>query len=103
MLARLILVLLLAAFAVPAAAASGCHESTPTHHTMPGMPDVPEHKSDPGLVTAHVCIGCIPPGDWISTPVEAPRAGREVPAVTAIVRFDIGLSAPPALPPPRGV
>ena len=97
MLARLILVLLLAASAVPAAAAEGCHENAATHHAMPGMPDMPDHK----VVTAHVCIGCIPPGDWVGAGCVAPMMPALERAITLPARLDLNAGTPPALPPPR--
>lgn len=97
MLGRLLLALLLATFAVPAAAAvPACHDvpaaTAVMHH---GAPAVPEKA------TAHLCIGCVPIADWLvervseRLPVAAPRP------MPRIERLDVGESGPPALPPPR--
>lgn len=100
MLARLILVLLLAAFAVPAAAASSCHEATVSapmaHHGGAG-----DHRAPDVAIAAHVCIGCIPPGDWTAARIAQPLAPPAVPLAIMQQSFSPGLARAPALPPPR--
>ena len=101
MLARLILSLLLAAFALPAMAASPCHDSSvPMVMAMQGSaPAMPVHQ-DKAMVT-HDCIGCIPPSSL--------RSGADIgfliqPPEIRIARFarlDPGKAPAPATPPPR--
>ena len=102
MLARLILVLLLAAFAVPAAAASGCHEATVSapmvHH---GSSD--DHRAPDVPIATHVCIGCIPPGDWTTARIAQPPSPLAVPLAITQQSFSPGIARAPALPPPRSV
>lgn len=100
MLARLILVLLLAAFAVPAAAASGCHDagmSAPAAHHG----DTGNHRAPDTAITAHVCIGCIPPGDWTAARVFAPVSAPALRRVFFQQAFAAGIARAPAIPPPR--
>lgn len=101
MIARLILALLLAAFAIPAGASvPACHDTPPAAmvgHAMPDMPAVPDHKA----AAAHVCIGCIPPSDWAGGHLgDRLRPGAANP-VGGVMRLDLGAGWPPALPPPR--
>ena len=101
MLARLILALLLAAFALPAMAASPCHEggvmAAMTMSDHPGKP-APPHDA----VAGHVCIGCVPPSNWASAPIVTPLATARAPRVWTAARLDPGAGYPPVLPPPRG-
>lgn len=102
MLARLILALLLAAFAVPVAAPAACHDAPVGRaHAMPmgHASDTAPEKAMP----SHGCIGCVPPSNWIGARgIGAPP--RECAPLIARARvLDIGTGAPPALPPPRTV
>ncbi|MES2753537.1 MAG: hypothetical protein V4659_02620 [Pseudomonadota bacterium] len=97
MLARLILVLLLSAFSLPAAAANDCHERVTAHHAMPSDHDAPV----PATPSQHLCIGCVPPNNWPGQPAAVPTPVTAVPVVATIVRFDVGIAAPPVLPPPK--
>lgn len=101
MLARLILALLLAAFATPAAvAAPACHGETPavtTHHADHRPAPAPQENE----ATAHMCIGCVPLADWLGARVAAPTIpAGPMPAIRA-ERMDLGQASAPALPPPR--
>ncbi|WP_242137549.1 hypothetical protein [Sphingomonas sp. TREG-RG-20F-R18-01] len=102
MLARLILALLLAAFAFPAMANGPCHDA-PAMMPMAHHGDAPRHMpaSDERGMAPHVCIGCIPPATIAPRPVATPFA--YAPMRRAIVASAVapGLRAPPILPPPR--
>jgi len=96
MLLRLLLALLVASFALPAAAAAPvCHEETRMvgmHHDAPA----PVEKT-----AAHVCVGCAPLADWAAARVGelvVPSAPTEA---TPARRLDLGGAVAPALPPPR--
>ncbi|MGA1800438.1 hypothetical protein VH567_16845 [Sphingomonas sp. 4RDLI-65] len=105
MIARLILALLLAAFAVPAAAPAACHDaSTPAPHTMmmaADTADASDTMPDRKAVPLHGCIGCIPPSNWTSAriaavaPTDAPVLVERAPVL------DIGMVTAPVPPPPR--
>lgn len=100
MVTRLILALLLAAFAIPAGAgAPACHDvqGSPTTHAMSDMPAAPDHKA----MTAHVCIGCIPPSDWIGRTLAGRLRPGDTNPVAGVMRLDLLSGWPPALPPPR--
>ncbi len=106
MIARLILALLLAAFAVPAAAPAACHDaSTPTRHAMMTMAVDTPHPSDTmpdrKAVPLHGCIGCIPPSNWIGARVAAVAPADAPVLVERAAVLDIGLIAAPVPPPPR--
>ena len=109
--ARMILALLLAAFAFPAMANGPCHDSPAM---MPGMmmsamaapmahhQNAQHDRSDqPRSMAAHVCIGCIPPAMIAPRPVSTPFTYAPVRRAIAAAAFPAGLSAPPILPPPR--
>ncbi|MEO9129835.1 MAG: hypothetical protein ABI240_01370 [Sphingomonas sp.] len=106
MLARLILLLLLAAFTLPAMAASPCHDSSvpmamPAHHSMPAIPARGDSGHDDRAIVAHACIGCIPPsslrsGADIARPIESGEM-----RLVRFTRLDAGRALPPATPPPR--
>ena len=103
MLARLILALLLAAFAVPAMASSPCHDATASMvmapgHTMP-MRNVP--KQDDRAIVAHVCIGCIPPSNMKSGAAARSRMASTEVRIARFIRLDPGEAPAPATPPPR--
>ncbi len=101
-LARLILALLLAAFAFPAMANGPCHDAPAmmpmahhgaAKHRMPG--------SDERGLAPHVCIGCIPPATIAPRPVATPFAYAPMRRAIVASAFAPGLRAPPILPPPR--
>ncbi|MBB4154599.1 hypothetical protein GGQ80_002515 [Sphingomonas jinjuensis] len=97
MLARLIMVLVLALTALPhgasaAPAVAACHE------TMAPMHD---SKPTPAPAAQHGCIGCIPPGDWLGVRVAGPVFIAALPPSPRVRMLAIGVGAPPALPPPR--
>ncbi|MES2020790.1 MAG: hypothetical protein V4460_05770 [Pseudomonadota bacterium] len=100
MFARLILALLLAAFAIPAMAhGQSCHEmpmaapmAQGTHH----MPRQDDHATVP-----HICIGCIPPASLAARGVDAPGVTAAVPRRIVATAFAPDTGTPPALPPPR--
>ena len=101
MFARLILSLLLAAFALPAMAASRCHDAPAAivmapHHSMPATPG-----RDDGAIMAHACIGCIPPSSMEPRAIAHPMIPRDIVLVEIVSRFDTGRPAAPATPPPR--
>lgn len=94
MLVRLLLALLLASFAVPAAAAGpACHEAP-----MAGMA---HHGAPEKQAPAHVCVGCAPLADWLGArmTLRILPAAREPDA--RVVHLDLGGTIAPALPPPR--
>ncbi|WP_354290516.1 hypothetical protein [Sphingomonas sp. PvP055] len=105
--ARMILALLLLAFAFPALANAPCHDAplaplamamTHAGHQAPhhGVP-----ASDERGVVPHMCIGCIPPASIAPRPMTAPVAYGAVRRAIVASAFPAGLSAPPILPPPR--
>ena len=106
MLARLILTLLLAAFALPAMAASPCHDAPVVmamapHHSMPAMPGQEDGRHDDKTIVAHACIGCIPPSSMAPRVISHPVIpGGRMP-MEAIAPFDMGTPSTPATPPPR--
>ena len=101
MLARFILALLLAAFALPASAPAACHDAM-SGMSMPAsvpMEHAPEQKATP----PHGCIGCVPPSNWMAarTPDAIPRAPAMLTARVAVL--DMRGAAAPMLRPPRTV
>jgi hypothetical protein len=104
--ARMILALLLAAFAFPAMANGPCHDSPAMMAAMAGPmmhhQNAQHDRSDqPRGMAPHVCIGCIPPAMVAPRPVSTPFGYAPVPRAIAATAFAAGLSAPPILPPPR--
>lgn len=110
MFARLILPLLMAALALPGALCAGTPvagtTATVPHggHDMAAMAGASHDHQAPAPHhyggTGH-CIGCIPPGNW-----QGPAIAHEAmpqPSPRALLRqaFLAGLTAMPALPPPR--
>ena len=95
MFARLILALLLAAFALPASAPAACHD-VPATHMMP-MDHAPEQKATP----PHGCIGCVPPSNWDAARIltSAPRTTPMMIERAAVL--DLGGTIAPDLRPPR--
>ncbi len=101
--ARMILAVLLAAFAFPAMANGPCHDSPAMMATMTHHDDAP-HKmpaSDERGMAPHVCIGCIPPATIAPRPVATPYSYAPIRRAIIASAFAPGLSAPPILPPPR--
>ncbi|WP_375381187.1 hypothetical protein [uncultured Sphingomonas sp.] len=98
MIARLLLVLMLALGAIPGmAAGAACHESTSV--MAAAMPGMAPHHGHPAPAE-HRCIGCTPLPDLLAArrPVAPARTRppRPMPA-----RLDLSTAGPPALPPPR--
>ncbi|MEG3177967.1 hypothetical protein U1872_17125 [Sphingomonas sp. RB3P16] len=101
MFARLILALLLAAFAFPAFASAPCHDAPPPkatamHHAGHAAPVRDDHATVP-----HMCIGCIPPASLAARGVTAPLSPAAPPRRIVAAAFDPASGTPPALPPPR--
>ena len=105
MLARLILSLLLAAFAFPAMAAPACHDAPApvaaamtdmAHHSMPATP-----RHEDKAVLVHACIGCIPPSSLKTGAALAPLPPSSDLRMARIVPFRSGGTSAPATPPPR--
>lgn len=101
MLARLLLVLLLAAFSLPAAAAA-CHDMpvagtqamamTGDHHSAPA-PESP--------MASHACVGCVPPSDLLAARIEPPLPAPAPAPAMRVTLLDLSGALPPDLPPPR--
>lgn len=98
---RLLTALLLALIAIPAGATASCHVPSPSAHAhqqqhAPAPVDRHQHGTD-----ASLCVGCIPPGDWLPPHVAAVIA---LP-ITAPVAVEASMirhrGSAPALPPPR--
>lgn len=102
MVARLILALLLAVFAMPAMAAGPCHEA-PKPQMMAGMAHGSHRapRRDDHATVPHVCIGCIPPASLAVAAVDARALRVAVPRRIVVAAFDPAAGLPPALPPPR--
>jgi len=101
-LARLLLVLLLAAFSLPAAVAS-CHDApapmTGTH-AMHGSGHQPMTVPD-GSVASHACVGCVPPSGMLAKRIEPPLPAPSMAPAAFVATLDLGGAVPPDLPPPR--
>lgn len=103
MIARLILILLLACLALPAMAAAPCHDGSGAMagmampHAMPAPIESHERKA----VAVHACMGCIPPATLRRAAVAEPLPLEPLRLASALVRFDRGRMTPPATPPPR--
>lgn len=106
MIARMILALLLAAFALPVMASVPCHDgstgmagiSAPKmHHDAPP----PARDYDQKAVAPHACMGCIPPSSLVRHMVAARQPLGDVRQPMAVIRFDSGLKPQPDTPPPR--
>lgn len=100
-LARLLLTLLLAAFAVPVASPAACHDAATsgakTRHAMVMLP----HEQPAKAIPVHGCIGCIPPTDWLAARIAAPSLTPAVAPSTVTARLNLRGGIPPALRPPR--
>ena len=98
--ARLILALLMAAFALPALANGPCHDApaprmaAAMHHGVPGKPVQDDRPTAP-----HVCIGCIPPASLAKRLLAAPVAATVLPSRIVASAFMPGTGTPPALAP----
>lgn len=115
MLARLILTLLLAAFAFPAVAPAACHDAPAsrghvvmdmaamTGATMTGTHDVvPDHNAPAHKIAPpHGCIGCVPPSNWSAARIlgDAPREPALLVEWAAVLNLGSGVA--PGLRPPR--
>lgn len=105
MLARLILALLLAAFALPASASAACHDSSAMAVHAVAMPmamdpaadHAPEQKATP----PHGCIGCVPPSNWTAARVLGAPLREPVTPIERAAVLDIRGAAAPGLRPPR--
>lgn len=105
MFARLILSLLLAAFALPAMATVPCHDETapamvmampsPGHHPAPA-PATPDDRA-----MVHACIGCIPPSTLKAGSAAIFLAKTVEIRIAGPMSFDPGRTPAPATPPPR--
>lgn len=105
MLARFLLALLLAAFAMPGVAPAACHDDAPVaHHAMSSanhiMP-MPDGASDRSALAVHACIGCVPPSDWLGPRVARPVVPVAATLVAALTTLSTGAVPAPDLPPPR--
>ena len=104
---RFFLVLLFAAFAVPAAAPAACHDaSTSTPHAMAAMADgmagTADHETpDRKAVAVHGCIGCVPPSTWTVARIADVAPAETAAPIERSAVFDIGGTTAPALRPPR--
>ncbi len=103
MVARLILSLLLAAFALPAMAVVPCHDAAPAmamtasgHHSVPMAPVAPDDRA-----MVHACIGCIPPSTLKAGAADVPVLKTAGIRMAHAVRFDPGKAPAPDTPPPR--
>ena len=106
MFARLILALLLAAFALPVMASVPCHDgstgmvgisATTMHHDAPP----PARDYDQKAIAPHACMGCIPPSTLAQHIVAAQQPVHDVRQPMLAARFDPGLKPQPDTPPPR--
>ncbi|MEG3123683.1 hypothetical protein [Sphingomonas sp. GB1N7] len=104
MIARLILALLLAAFALPAMASAPCHDGSgkmtgmTMGHDAPAPAPMRDHEK---AIAVHSCMGCIPPASLVRPAFAVPLRPEGAMRIVALVRFDAGRSSPPATPPPR--
>lgn len=108
MIARLILALLIAAFALPAMAITPCHGSghdesgtmagMEMRHDTPAPAPVRDHDA---AIAVHSCMGCIPPASLVRPAFAAPLRPESAILVAPLARFDARPASPPATPPPR--
>jgi hypothetical protein len=101
MLLRLILVLVLALAApvLPAGAHDGEQPMAMSGHRMPGMDHNTHHKAP--MPAQHVCVGCVPMGDWGAARVQPPIKLPESAPIGRIARLPLLPGEAPAPPPPR--
>jgi len=97
MLLRLILVIILAfgAPAMPAAAHEGMRPMAMVGHRMPD----PEHKAP--MPQQHLCIGCVPMGDWYAVRVRPPVSLPAPEPISRIAALRMMPGEAPIPPPPR--
>ncbi len=124
MLARLILALLLAAFAFPAVAPAACHDASASRGSavvmdmaamdmgaQEAMSDIgsdhgsnhrPDHEApDRKATPLHGCIGCVPPSNWNGARVPGVALREPVMVTERVAVLDLGAGVAPALRPPR--
>ena len=103
MIARLILMLLLACLALPAMASAPCHDGSGEmgEMAMPHAMPTPADEHERTALPVHACMGCIPPATLLRAAINAPLPVVALPPAGALVRFDRGRMTPPATPPPR--
>ena len=124
MLARLILALLLAAFAFPAVAPAACHDASASRGSavvmdmaamdmgaQGAMSDIgsdhgsnhrPDHEApDRKATPLHGCIGCVPPSNWNGARVPGVALREPVMVTERVAVLDLGAGVAPALRPPR--
>ena len=104
MLARLLLALLLAAFAMPGVASAACHDAPVAHSAMSSASHVmpmPDDASDRSALAVHACIGCVPPSDWLGPRIARPVLPVAATLVAALTTLSTGAVPAPDLPPPR--
>jgi len=96
-LLRLILFVMLAfgAPAMPAAAHDGMQPMAMAGHSMPG----PEHKTP--MPQQHLCVGCVPIGDWNAVRVRPPVAIPAPAPLSRIAALTVLPERAPIPPPPR--
>ncbi len=101
MLLRLILALMLAlgAPAMPAAAHEGMAPMAMAGHRMPGA----DHKTPPRapMPEEHLCLGCVPMGEWYAVRVRPPVALPAPEPISRIVALRMMPDKAPIPPPPR--
>jgi len=93
---RLILFVMLAfgAPAMPAGAHDGMQPMAMAGHPMPG----PEHKAP---MSQHLCVGCIPIGDWNAVRVRPPVSLPAPAPLSRIAALTVLPDKGPIPPPPR--
>ena len=119
MLARLILALLLAAFAFPAVAPAACHDASSSRGqaavtVMAGMDmagmnttasahdQMPNHEApDRKATPLHGCIGCVPPSNWNGARIVGVALREPAMVTERAAVLDLGAGVAPALRPPR--
>ncbi len=108
MLRRVILALLMACLAFPAAAmpmlhTPGKHDTMQMpahHHTMPTAQHDTSHQHDGMSGQMHECIGCVARYDGVPMP-SAPAVLAELPRCTVVLAQIAGSGPGPETPPPR--
>lgn len=102
MLLRLLFILIALGLTAPDYA-RGCHvpAAKPAATTMAAHHSAPKQHHDAPDAAPEMCVGCIPPSSWRGPSVTAAIALPQMPRAILIEAFVAGLSAPPALPPPR--
>jgi hypothetical protein len=103
MVARLLLALLLAAFAWPALANGPCCDMPVAamavpHHAGHAAPARRDHATAP-----HLCIGCVPPASLASPVAVAPLVGADAPRRIVAAAVEPASDTSPTLRPPRAM